>query len=442
MKKNTQQDAQWAAFFDEMREYIQATPDTLPKPYYDFVIPSYPVDEEVLPALNNVLVIGERGTGKELLAHQIAQFWHKRTDTPALPVQARFNCAGWSEELARSELFGYAPHAFTGASKKAKEGLVSRFPILFFDEIHRLPQSIQAMLLRFIQFGEYQPIGDIARRLETRPRIIAAVQPAALENTSTFLPDLRDRFEHTVELQSLNEAPQLIAPLFVIFLYKTLLDRGYTTEQLKNVRICEGALVDLLAHNWKGNIRELHNFTRNIHITERNAAEVYFPLEEYSIALKSAMRADLDSAVKNRRAKDDTPPEVQAALMAEVPDYAKPHLERMRGSDECWHEIFRREIGCKSEGHTLLDVWKLPLYSSSMYTQRLRDDTYLRENHPEKHKSKWEKVKQRESQSSRKLTGKALHDRIASVLEQTNGNVSETARIIGCTPKTVRAHRK
>jgi len=433
-------DKQWKVFYDELNNHVASDTNRRPKPYYEVRDIYTPFDVEILPTLNNILIVGERGTGKELLAQEIAEVWHGNRSTPALPPQACFNCAGWSEELARSEIFGYEPGAFTGANKKGHKGLLTRFPIIFLDEIHRLPQSIQAMLLRLIEYAEYQPIGGETQVLNPTPRIIAAAQPSALVSSSSFLPDLLDRFHYRAELPTLNSTPEFICRLFVIFAYSALLRRGCSQEQIKSIKISESLLADLLSHNWHGNMRELNTVALQCHI--RNGYLYYnFELESYSIELKSAAYKELEFAHRKRpRRRIQHHDDFTTPFWKDVSQTSRDYIIRMRKSDEVWYQIFRSELVHREVGLSLLDVWNLPPFDLCMASLRGREDIFLKLNNPEAHRQKWADHEQQQT-SPPKLRGKALHDKIKATLKETNGNVSQTALICRCSPKTVRDHR-
>ncbi len=199
--------------------------------------------DRVAPADANVLVTGEHGTGKEV----IARYLHAasaRCEQPFIPVHA----GALSEGVFESELFGHVRGAFTDA-KADKPGcfrLADR-GTLFLDEIGTMPLSQQAKLLRVLQSGELTPVGS-SRVCQVDVRIVAAtnVDVAAAVDTGGFREDLLYRL-NTIEvrLPPLRERRDDIAPLAQQF--------------LKGHAITSEAMQALLAHDWPGNVRELQN---------------------------------------------------------------------------------------------------------------------------------------------------------------------------------------
>lgn len=200
-----------------------------------------------------VLVLGESGTGKELLARAVHQE-SKRRDRPFVTI----NCAALPESLAESELFGHRKGAFTGAVGdqpgriRAADG-----GTLFLDEVGELPPSIQAKLLRFLESGEIQAVGESAvHRVDVR--IITATHRDlyALVSEGRFREDLYYRLNVVpLELPSLSRRTGDI---------RLLLDRLTTTlgnqYDLQPPRYSGQTLVALEQYHWPGNVRELRNF--------------------------------------------------------------------------------------------------------------------------------------------------------------------------------------
>src|SRR3954466_6974912 len=199
------------------------------------------------------LIIGERGTGKELIAERM-HFLSKRWDGPFVKV----NCAALSETLLETELFGHEAGAFTGARGRHR-GPVERADggTLFLDEIAAGSARAQGQVLRVIEYGEYERVGG-ERVLTTDVRIIAAanVDLPAEAAQGAFRADLLDRLAFdVVTLPPLRARPADILDLanaFGLALAKTLglpLFPGFS-------RACEQKL---LAYAWPGNVRELRN---------------------------------------------------------------------------------------------------------------------------------------------------------------------------------------
>ncbi|MBU4525793.1 MAG: sigma-54 dependent transcriptional regulator [Desulfomicrobium sp.] len=200
-----------------------------------------------------VLVEGDTGTGKELIASAI----HHRSPNFRGPL-ITVNCAAIPAELLESELFGYAPGAFSGAGKKGKTGLVEEAAggTLFLDEIGELPGSAQAKLLRFLQEGEFYALGSTAKRT-VRTRIVAATNRNLEEmvKSGTFRQDLFFRLAVVrIRVPSLARRKEDILPLARLFLHQ------YSEKFGKKITgLTEDARTALLGHVWTGNVRELRN---------------------------------------------------------------------------------------------------------------------------------------------------------------------------------------
>jgi DNA-binding NtrC family response regulator len=200
-----------------------------------------------------VLVEGDTGTGKELIASAI----HHRSPNFRGPL-ITVNCAAIPAELIESELFGYAPGAFSGAGKKGKTGLVEEAAggTLFLDEIGELPGSAQAKLLRFLQEGEFYALGSTAKR-NVRTRVVTATNRDLEEmvRNGTFRQDLFFRLAVVrIRVPSLARRKEDILPLARLFLhqYGEKFGKKFTT-------LTEDARAALLGHVWTGNVRELRN---------------------------------------------------------------------------------------------------------------------------------------------------------------------------------------
>jgi two-component system, NtrC family, response regulator GlrR len=204
----------------------------------------------VAPTEATVLILGERGTGKELVADAIRDGSRRRSG-PFIKV----NCAALPGELLASELFGHERGAFTGAHER-REGLLAAAHggTVFLDEIGDLSPSGQAMLLRFLQEREVRPIG--ARRAHrVDVRVIAATNKDLVRAIARgeFRADLYDRLrEVVVEVPPLRERPEDIPLLTEHFLEVASARHGRPRPAL-----AAEARRSLQHHSWPGNVREL-----------------------------------------------------------------------------------------------------------------------------------------------------------------------------------------
>jgi sigma-54-specific transcriptional regulator len=208
--------------------------------------------ERIAPSDATVLIIGETGTGKELVARHVHAL-SKRSEN----VFGALNCAALSESLIESELFGHEKGSFTGAFN-SKEGWfeTANKGSLFLDEVGDLPLGLQAKLLRVLQEREVVKVGS-RQPVPVDVRIIAAtnVNLEAAVAASHFRADLYYRFNvATIQLSPLRDRPGDIMPLARHFL-KIYGDRlGYS-----NIKLSPTTEATLLNYDWPGNIRELEN---------------------------------------------------------------------------------------------------------------------------------------------------------------------------------------
>jgi DNA-binding NtrC family response regulator len=201
-----------------------------------------------------VLILGETGTGKELIASAI----HYRSPNFRGPLIG-VNCAAIPRELIESELFGYEKGAFSGASAAGKKGMVEQAEggTLFLDEIGDLSPEAQAKLLRFLEEGEYYRVGG-TRKLTVRARVVSATNKNLEEliGKGLFREDLYYRLAVArVELPSLTERRDDIIPIALHFLLEFSRKFGRSFSG-----ISREAREALMRHRWKGNVRELRNF--------------------------------------------------------------------------------------------------------------------------------------------------------------------------------------
>jgi two-component system response regulator AtoC len=208
--------------------------------------------EKVAQYDTTVLIYGDSGTGKELIARGI-HFIGERSKKPLVPV----NCGGIPENLLESELFGYVKGAFTGADRN-KKGLFQEADegTLFLDEIGELPLSLQVKLLRVLQESEIRPIGG-SKTIKVDVRIIAATSKDLEDEVrkGTFREDLFYRLNvMSINLPPLRDRPEDIPLLSQHFINK------FNVSLSKDIKgIIPAAMSLLLKHSWPGNVRELEN---------------------------------------------------------------------------------------------------------------------------------------------------------------------------------------
>ena len=200
-----------------------------------------------------VLIQGETGTGKELIAKAI----HYKSPNFKGPMVA-VNCAAVPKELIESELFGYEKGAFTGAEKAGKVGLVEEAAegTLFLDEIGDLSMEAQAKLLRFLEEGEYYRVGGNKRHV-VKTRLISATNKDLLHlvDEGLFRLDLYHRFAVVkLEIPSLSQRPDDIIPMAKQFLVEFSQKFNKTFSSISPE--AEAALKE---YHWPGNVRELKN---------------------------------------------------------------------------------------------------------------------------------------------------------------------------------------
>jgi DNA-binding NtrC family response regulator len=200
-----------------------------------------------------VLILGETGTGKELIASAI----HYKSPNFNGPF-VTLNCSAIPKDLIESELFGYEKGAFTGAKAAGKRGLVEQAAdgTLFLDEVGDLSLEAQAKLLRFLEEGEYYRVGG-TRKLQIHTRVVSATNKDLddMIEKDLFRQDLYYRLAVIkVEVPSLNRRRDDIVPIANHFLGE------FSNKHGKSISgFSENAETLLKNHNWQGNIRELRN---------------------------------------------------------------------------------------------------------------------------------------------------------------------------------------
>nr|WP_067294434.1 phage shock protein operon transcriptional activator [Marinobacterium profundum] len=219
------------------------------------------------PLNRPVLVIGERGTGKELIAARL-HYLSGRWQQPYLQV----NCAAMSESLLESELFGHEAGAFTGATR-ARAGLFERAEggTLFLDELSTASVRVQEKLLRIIEYGRFERLGG-SRPLQVDVRVVAATNEDLLQAVAAgrFRADLLDRLAFdVVNLPPLRYRKDDIAELAEHFARRMCRELGYDFFSGFDA----DAQTQLLQYDWPGNVRELKNVVERSIYRSGNPAE-------------------------------------------------------------------------------------------------------------------------------------------------------------------------
>jgi DNA-binding NtrC family response regulator len=225
------------------REFVGISPQ---------ILRVFEVLEKVIPTRSNILILGESGTGKGLIA-EIVHCNSQRKDRPFISI----NCSAIPENLLESELFGYRKGAFTGAASD-KKGLITMADqgTLFLDEIGDMPLGLQAKILKVLESGEVLPVGETKSKF-VDVRLVAATNKNLEEQIEKglFREDLYYRLNVIeVKIPPLRERKEDIEVLARHFVEK------YSRENQKKVAgITEEAMDVLTQYPWPGNIRELRN---------------------------------------------------------------------------------------------------------------------------------------------------------------------------------------
>jgi psp operon transcriptional activator len=249
----------------------------------------------VAPLRKPVLIIGERGTGKELIAarvHYLSERWQR--------PYIKFNCAAVNDELLESELFGHVAGAYTGATRAR----VGRFELadggtLFLDELASMSLRLQEKLLRVVEYGEFERVGDSrVQRVNVRLVGAANVDLPALAQSGKFREDLLDRLSFDVitlpPLRERREDVLLLAQKFAEGMARELGREYFAGFSPRAER-------ELQEYAWPGNVRELRNAVERAVYRLESASQTienleldpfaspYRPLERRSASVSTAV---------------------------------------------------------------------------------------------------------------------------------------------------------
>jgi DNA-binding NtrC family response regulator len=286
-----------------------------------------------------VLVQGETGTGKELIAHAIHQNSRRRTQE-FVPI----NCGAIPKDLIESELFGYARGAFTGAlSNKPGRIEAADGGTLFLDEVGELPLDAQVKLLRVLQEGELPKVGA-SSPIRVDIRVVAATHRnlSAMIEDGTFREDLYYRLAVVpLQIPALRERREDI-PELIDALFKRAKDRHH----LPNACLSPGVLQRLMSYRWPGNVRQLENVLERLLV-----------LSSSDLISEEDLPEELQRASTNSGSLWPELPEEGVSLEGIERELITRALERFRGNQTQaarYLDISRRTLIYRMEKHGLL----------------------------------------------------------------------------------------
>jgi DNA-binding NtrC family response regulator len=300
-------------------------------------------------ATTPVMILGETGTGKELIARAI----HYRSPNFKGPL-ITVNCAAIPKDLIESELFGYEKGAFTGASTAGKRGLIQEAEsgTLFLDEVGDLGREAQAKLLRFLEGGEFYKVGG-TEKLRVQTRVISATNKDIdeLVDKGEFRDDLFYRLGVVrMRVPSLNERPEDVLPLAKCFLLEFSAQFGKHFTGISPE--AEKALAD---HRWRGNVRELRNL-----------------IERGTLAGKGRELTPKDLGLETGTPSSRSKPEATATRFPPIPPEGTDFLSLQRSFERFYiEEAFRMAEGNESKAARLL---KINHHTFRYHRKKLRED--------------------------------------------------------------------
>lgn len=267
--------------------------------------------KQVAPTDASVYILGETGTGKELVAKAIHEN-NTRKDGPFVAV----NCGAIPKELMESELFGYVEGAFTGAKRQGYKGKFEQANngTLFLDEIGEIPPSMQVALLRVLQERKVTPIGGI-KEVPLNIRIITATHRDLLQlvHEGTFRQDLYYRLHvYPMYVPPLRERKEDIPHLV----------RYFCEKNNWNIQWPDECFARLMAYDWPGNIRELFNVLERLQIVSPNGKVNYSQLPDLLHSLNIHLQLEIPFAGELERTETSTQltfrEKIQKELMMEA----------------------------------------------------------------------------------------------------------------------------
>ena len=264
--------------------------------------------ELVAPTDANVLINGESGTGKELIAQAI----HDRSERKLRPL-IRVNCAAIPHELFESEFFGHIKGAFTGALKNR----AGRFELadngtLFLDEVGEIPLDLQSKLLRVLQEGQFERIGDEKTR-KIDVRIIAATNKDLKQMVEEN--DFREDLYYRLNVFPVESPPLRNRKQDIVLLAKHFIKINCTKYKRKNLLLSKANINQLEYYDWPGNIRELQNvIERAVIISQNNQLEFNLPVADKKLSTSRTITKSVDRPYTEEERLEQDRMNIKAAL--------------------------------------------------------------------------------------------------------------------------------
>ena len=283
----------------------------------------YDIIRKVAPTMTTILITGETGTGKELIANAIHRN-SPRKDNPFIKI----NCAAIAENLLESELFGYEKGAFTGAiNRKPGRFELAHKGTLFLDEVGELPKDMQVKLLRVIQDQEFERVGGL-RTIKVDVRLITATNRDLFRDVKEkrFREDLYYRLNVLpIHIPSLRERKKDIPVLTDFFIDK------FNKKLSRNIENVEPGIRQAISnHAWPGNIRELENLLDRLVLLSQDdtlrmedlPSEIQFPHQVLPAADSSKPGKSFKDIIKSRTA------EIEKQMIARVLDECEGNVSK------------------------------------------------------------------------------------------------------------------
>lgn len=299
--------------------------------------------EKVASVDCNVLITGESGTGKDIVARTIHRNSHRR-EWPYIPV----NIPAIPENLLEAELFGYEDGAFTGAAKGGKMGLfeVAQGGTILLDEIGDMPPNTQVKILRVIETGEIMRLGS-AKPIRLDVRIVAATNRNMQEavKQGKIRNDLYYRLDVVpIHILPLRERQEDIQPLCQYFLQK------FNQKYELHKKLTTGALQSMVKYSWPGNVRELKNTVERLCILSEQSSISEEEVRQMLEMKNTAIQETNDGLVM--QTGDELPENSAASILDKYEDYEKKLIK----------ETLKQTKGNKSEVARLLGISRGKLY--------------------------------------------------------------------------------